>query len=129
MGMCQKIKTLKTPQQAFLASFPTGLTPPTFRSLRLALVHTGNENGFLPYAAELIFLRKKNAADIHDEMDGEIYEQYFKDQVLQNLPPNSVIVLDNASYHSRKIESIPTPSWRKAKIQEWMISHNTFYHN
>jgi hypothetical protein len=43
-------------------------------------------------------------------MDGEIYEHYFKDQVLQNLPPNSVTVLDNASYHSSKIENIPTPS-------------------
>jgi hypothetical protein len=95
--------------------FPRGLKPPTAQSLHLALVHIGNENGFLLNAAEYIFLHKKNAADVHDEMDDKIYGQYFKDQVLQNLPPNSVIVLDNASYHSRNIENIPTPSWRKAK--------------
>jgi hypothetical protein len=53
------------------------------------LVHTGNENGFLPNA-QLVFLCKKNTADAH-EMDGEICEQYFKDRVLPNLPPSSVI--------------------------------------
>jgi hypothetical protein len=92
-------------------------------------VHIGNENSFLPNAAELIFLCKKNVADVHDELDGEINDQYFKDQVLQNLPPNTVTVSDNASYQSRKIENIPTPSKRKDKIQEWMTSHNMFYHS
>jgi hypothetical protein len=116
MGMCEK--TLETPQQAFVASFPTGLKPPTVRSLCLALLHTGNENDFLPNAAELTFLCKNNAVDVHNKVDGEIYEQYLKEQVLQNLPPNSVIVLDNASYHIRNIENIRTPSCRKAKIQE-----------
>jgi predicted O-methyltransferase YrrM len=35
-------------------------------------------------------------------MDGEMYEKYFSEQLLPNLPPKSVIVVDNASYHSRK---------------------------
>lgn len=72
-----KDKTLKATQQAFLARFPRGLKPPTAQSLHLALVHIRNENGLLP-----------NAADVHDEMDDEIYGQYFKDQILQNLSSN-----------------------------------------
>jgi hypothetical protein len=117
-----KDKTLQTPRQAFLAGLSTGLKPPTARGPRCALVHTGNENGFLPNT-QLVLLCEKNTADAHDEMDGEIYERYFKDQFLLNLPQSSVIVLDNAFYHSRKIETVPTVSWRKGKFQEWITSH------
>jgi hypothetical protein len=108
-------KSLQTPRQAFLAGLSTRLKPPTDRGPRFALVYTGDENGFLPNA-QLVFLCKNNTADAHGEMGGEIYEQYFKDQVLPNLPPSSVIVLGNASHHSRKIETIPTMSCRKDKI-------------
>lgn len=31
---------------------------------------------------------------------------------------NSVLVTDNASYHGKKVERIPTTGWRKADIQE-----------
>jgi hypothetical protein len=96
-----KDKTLQIPQQAFLAGLSTGLKPPTARGPRFSVVHTGNENGFLPNA-QLVFLCKNNIADAHDEMDGEIYEQYFKDQVLPNLPPSSVIVLHHMEKRSRR---------------------------
>jgi transposase len=117
-----EVKTLQTPRQAFLAGLSTGLKPPTARGPRFASVHTGNENGPLP-SAQLVFLCEKNTADAHVEMDDEIYEQYLKDQALSNLPPGSVIVLDNASHHSRRVETIPTVSRRKDKIQEWITSH------
>jgi hypothetical protein len=89
-------------------------------------VRAGNEDGFFPNA-KLVFLCKKNTADAHEEMDGEMYEKYFSEQLLPNLPPKSVIVVDNASYHSRKKEQLPTKSWRKDKIKEWLkciISHS-----
>jgi hypothetical protein len=79
---CWKIRHCKHHSRLFWQVFP-----PT---ARFALVHTENENGFLPNA-QLVFLCKKNIADAHDEMVGEIYEQYFKDQVLPNLPPSSVM--------------------------------------
>jgi hypothetical protein len=87
-----KDKTLQTPRQTFLAGLSTGLKPRTARGKRCALVHTGNEDGVLR-SAQLVLLCEKNTADAHDEMDGEIYERYFKDLVLPNLPPSSVIVL------------------------------------
>ena len=38
------------------------------------------------------------------------------------LPDQSVVVVDNAKYHSRQTEDSkkPTTGWRKAKIQEWL---------
>jgi hypothetical protein len=79
------------------------LKSPTGRGPRFALVHAGNEHGFVPNA-RLVFLCKKNTADTHEEMDGEMYEKYFSEQLLTNLLPMSVIVVNNASYYSRKKE-------------------------
>jgi hypothetical protein len=70
-------------------------------------VHAGNEHGFVPNA-KVVFLRKKNTACAHEEMEGEMYEKYLSEQLLPNLPPKSVIVVDNASYHSLKKEQLPT---------------------
>lgn len=44
--------------------------------------------------------------------------------ILPLLEPGSVIVLDNASYHTRKSEKIPTTSWRKADIINWLKTKN-----
>lgn len=35
---------------------------------------------------------------------------------------HAVIVMDNAPYHSVKIEKCPTTRWRKANIIEWLES-------
>jgi hypothetical protein len=96
-----KDTTIKTPRQAFLTGLSCGLKSPTGRWPRFALVNAGNEHGFVPNA-KLVFLCKKNTADAHEEMDGEVYEKYFSEQLLPNLSPKSVTVVDNASYHSRK---------------------------
>ena len=53
-------------------------------------------------------------------MNAETFEKWFQVQLLPNIPPSSVIVMDNASYHSRKIHKPPTASDKKATIQEWL---------
>jgi hypothetical protein len=44
-------------------------------------------------------------------------------QVVPNRSPNSAIILDSASYYSHETENYPALSWRKDKLQEWIISH------
>ena len=92
--------TIRTAKDAFRSGLSCGLKAPTGRGPRFALVHAGGDNGFVP-GAKLVFLCKKNTIDAHDEMDGECYEQYFQQQLIPNLPPRSVIVIDNAAYHGR----------------------------
>jgi len=41
--------------------------------------------------------------DYHKEMDSHNFELWFKNTLLPNLKPNSVILMDNAPYHSRKL--------------------------
>jgi hypothetical protein len=89
-------------------------------------MHAGNKHGFVPNA-KLVFLCKKNTADAHEEMDGEMYEKYFSEQLLPNLPPKSVTVVDNASYHSRKKNNFQQSHGGKTKLKSGLmciISHS-----
>lgn len=103
--------TIQSARQAFIEGLSTGLRLPSGLGPRFALVHAGGEDGFIP-GAELTF------------------EQWFMEQLIPNIPQNSVIVIDNASYHSRKVEKIPTMAWRKEQIMDWLtdkeipIEHN-----
>ena len=38
--------------------------------------------------------------DYHDSMNGDSYEQYFANSLCTNVPQGSLIVIDNAPYHS-----------------------------
>ncbi|XP_011409426.1 PREDICTED: uncharacterized protein LOC105316296 [Amphimedon queenslandica] len=54
-------------------------------------------------------------------MTGEHFEEWFRDSLLPNVPPNSLIVMNNASYHSRIEEEIPKKSWTKCKMIVWLV--------
>lgn len=56
-------------------------------------------------------------------MDGKSFENWFQ-RILPTLEENAVIVMDNASYHSRKLENIPITSTKKSDIQNWLRSKN-----
>ena len=43
-------------------------------------------------------------------MNSERFETYLKEQILPNLPDNTVFVIDNASYHCRTVHKAPSMS-------------------
>ncbi|XP_037576722.1 uncharacterized protein LOC119458938 [Dermacentor silvarum] len=55
-------------------------------------------------------------------MDAVRFQKCFVEQLLRNIKPRSVIVMDNASYHSAQVEKVPSSSSRKAGIQCWLKS-------
>ncbi len=98
-----------------------GLNVPTEKGNRIIILHAGSKHGFIP-GAELIFQSKTKSSDYHDEMNGEAFVEWFTNQLLPNIPQNSCIVMDNASYHSMLQQKIPTMSSRKAEMQQWLTS-------
>ena len=66
------------------------------------------KDGFIK-KAKLVF-QAKNDGDYHNQINSAVFEEWFKYQLLPNIPPNCVIVMDNASYHSRQLEKIPSSS-------------------
>ena len=62
--------------------------------------------------------------DYHDSMDGESYKCYFEKSICQNIPKHSVIVIDNAPYHSKNTENYPTSKWQKQQFVDWLTEKN-----
>ncbi|XP_072400960.1 uncharacterized protein [Diabrotica undecimpunctata] len=56
-------------------------------------------------------------------MNSDGFEKWFAN-ILPLLEDICVIVLDNAPYHSRKSEKVPTTAWIKQKIKDWLRSKN-----
>ncbi|KAL4148864.1 hypothetical protein QTP88_003009 [Uroleucon formosanum] len=98
----------------------TGAANPTGKGKRLIMCHIGSEDGFVPDSL-LCFESKKNTDDYHDEMNGDSFRDWLEG-VLPRLKENAVIIVDNAPYHSVKLEKCPTTNWRKADIVEWLES-------
>ncbi|XP_052682713.1 uncharacterized protein LOC128163207 [Crassostrea angulata] len=102
---------------------------PSGKGSRLIIVDAGSSAvGMIPGSA-LIFESKTGNQDYHDEMNSENFTKWFTEQLLPNLPANSVIVMDNASYHSHldPESRCPTSSAPKAEIQSWLDSKGIHY--
>ncbi|GFY55072.1 DDE_3 domain-containing protein [Trichonephila inaurata madagascariensis] len=80
------------------------LTAPKGKGRSLIIIHIGSKEGFVRDAD--IFIWKKSG-DYHEEIDGNHFEKWFE-TVMPELKPQSIIVMDNAFYHSLKKEKIPT---------------------
>ena len=58
----------------------------------------------------------------------ESFKDWFINSFLHLLEEGSIIIMDNASYHSRVINKPPSRNTRKADIQEWLQQNNIKYH-
>lgn len=121
VGKIWQDKNISSSRQAFLEGWSTGLKPPSGKGKRLIITHLGSVDGFVE--GGLLMFESNHSGDYHEDMNGDVFEEYFE-QMLDLIPPNSVIVMDNASYHSRKVDRIPTNSWRKADIIQWLGQNN-----
>lgn len=113
-------KTVKTAKQAFLSGLSTGLKSGN-KGKRLIVLHIGSEQGFLNDG--LLLFESKKTGDYHLEMNGDVFKSWFE-KIVKLLPQNSVIVMDNAPYHSVKVEHIPNNSWLKGNIISWLHGRN-----
>ena len=93
-----------------------GVRRPPGKGTCLIILGAGGESDWIPNTT-LIFRSKKNTGDYHDKMTGEHFEEWSRDKLL---PPNSPIVMDNASYHSRRCEELPVKNWTKKRMIEWL---------
>ncbi|XP_063221069.1 uncharacterized protein LOC134530278 isoform X2 [Bacillus rossius redtenbacheri] len=71
---------------------------------RFIVVNAGGRTGFVP-GAGLLFVSGQKTADYHGEMNGEAFLMWFED-MLVHLEEPSVIIMDNASYHSTQMGEV-----------------------
>uniref|UniRef100_A0A2S2NGI9 Tc1-like transposase DDE domain-containing protein n=1 Tax=Schizaphis graminum TaxID=13262 RepID=A0A2S2NGI9_SCHGA len=98
-----------------------GLKIPTEEDATLILLHVGSAKiGFIPQC-KLLFKKTKNAS-----MNNEIFREWFMNMI-NLLDEPSVIVMDNASYHSMETHKTPTINSKKQVIQDWLNDKNISY--
>ena len=86
---------------------------------RLIILHAGLKDGWVPNC-DLVFRAIKYTGDYHDEMSSAHFEEWWVDKLLPNFPPQSLIVMDNAPYHTRCKEEYPVKSWTKTRLVGWL---------
>lgn len=96
---------------------------PTGNGERLIILNAITRDGWVPNV-QTTFNSLRKTGDYHGQMNAEIFQKWWQEKLLPNIPNNSLIVLDNASYHNTlSIHSAPTLTCSKERIREWLESN------
>jgi len=97
-----------------LVNKPSGVGP------RLILVHAITKDGWVD-GAQLVFEAKKRTGDYHGQMNWDNFSRWFEFQLMPNIPPESIVILDNARYHNVIAEdSFPSSGSSKEQLRRWL---------
>jgi len=93
---------------------------PTGKGERLIMMNAITTDGWVPNA-KLVFKSSRKTGDYHGQMTWEIFKKWFVEKLLPNIPKNSLIIMDNASYHNILSPcSAPIATSAKADIRNWL---------
>lgn len=96
---------------------------PTGKGERLIIINAMTKHGWVPNA-KLIFKSTRKTGDYHGQMNHEMFTKWLKEQLLPNIPRNSLIIMDNAFYHNTlSSQSAPTALCKKDRIRSWLESN------
>jgi hypothetical protein len=100
---------------------------PSGKGPRLIIVNAITKDGWVKNAG-LVFQAKQRTGDYHDQMNWNNFSKWFIDKLLPNIPPNSLIIMDNAKYHNVLTEdTFPKINSRKQELQEWLTTNNYYW--
>ncbi|XP_076278399.1 uncharacterized protein LOC143208148 [Lasioglossum baleicum] len=99
-----------------------GIQKSTSSSHRYIIVHAGGQSGFIA-GAELIFKAKSTTGDYHGQMNAINFEKWLSEKLLPNIPPQSVIVMDNAPFHSAQENKPPSKESKKEVMIRWLAEN------
>lgn len=89
---------------------------------RWIIAHAGGKTGFVENGL-LLFKSKSKSSDYHDDMNSANFMRWMNEKIVPYLPSNSIVVMDNASYHCTQVNKAPTIGNRKAELQEWLTKN------
>lgn len=87
------------------------------------IIHAASGKGFICNTL-LIFESDAKFEGQHNTVTSAAYEHWLKGRLIPNLPPKSILVLDNRSQYYAIVHSAPTSSSRKADMIKWLMQHN-----
>ena len=95
---------------------------------RFVVVAAGSTEGFVQDSF-LCFPAKNTSGDYHGEMNGQLFMKWLTTSLLPSLPEPSVLVIDNAPYHTMVTEDshCPTSATKKAELIKWLENRAISY--
>ena len=94
---------------------------PTGKGERLIIVDAITKDGWVSNA-RLVF--KAKTGDYHTNMNWDNFSEWFQDKLLKNIPENSLIIMDNATYHNVLAEeAFPKKSHSVKRLREWLSNN------
>ena len=72
----------------------------------MIVVHAGSKTGFIQNAA-LVFKVSTVTGDYYGQMNYDNFEKWLWMKLISNIPPKSVICMDNAVYNTKVLDSVP----------------------
>ncbi|KAJ4427079.1 hypothetical protein ANN_24694, partial [Periplaneta americana] len=85
----------------------------------LIMIPVGSRAGFLQVSA-LLYKAGTTTRNYHSQMNGLNFEKWVREKLLTNLPPQSVVALDNAPYHNVEENKAPSKYAVKTEMVSWL---------
>lgn len=102
---------------------------PTGKGERLIIINAITKDGWVENA-KVIFKSTRKTGDYHGQMNFYLFKKWFVDQLLPNIPAQSIIIMDNAPYHNVLSESsAPIATSSKKNIQSWFLKNDISFHD
>ncbi len=93
---------------------------------RLVILAAGSKHGFVPNSLKT-YCAQKSTGDYHGNISKTIYHKWFTENLLSNLSKKSLIIMDNASYHTALSDSAPRLNATKSNIKIWLQEYNVSF--
>ncbi|CAJ0595792.1 unnamed protein product [Cylicocyclus nassatus] len=108
--------------------FSHGKTATKDKGKRAIVISAMTEVGIVPGCTKIIISGRDAVGDYHQDMDHEVFANWMRESLpkMQTVAGGRrlCLVMDNAAYHSRQLEKIPTRSSTKAVIEEYLRSQH-----
>lgn len=93
---------------------------PTGNGERFIIMNAMTKDGWVPNA-KMVFKSTKKTGDYHGQMNAEIFQKWFMEILMPNIPSKSIIIMDNAAYHNTLANtSAPTRNCSKSRMLKWL---------
>ncbi|KAK8375678.1 hypothetical protein O3P69_008460 [Scylla paramamosain] len=94
------------------------------KEMQYIIVHAGGEKGFVSGGLHMFRPQITNRGHYKDAVTPQCFQIWFKDQLLPNIPNNSLIIMDDAHWHSNIVNKAPDTNMKKDCIIQWLQENN-----
>jgi transposase len=86
---------------------------------RWCFIHAMQKTGLLT-GTFLAFEAKHGKGDYHAQFDGAMFQHWFTAQLLRNVPPRSLIILDRCPFHTVGRDAVVPSQMKKGDLRQWL---------